>query len=140
MRLPTLILAALLLSPTAALARDATCLANVVYREARGESRKGQDAVAHVVLNRVEHPDFPDDICAVVRDPGQFAPRASGHALDERSYDRAKVVAQNAIRGVSGDPTGGATYFHAGADRPKWSWSLEGAGQIGKHRFYRPTR
>lgn len=141
MRLTTLILAAMLLSGTAAQARDAqTCLANVIYREARGESRAGQQAVAHVVLNRVKDPAFPDSICAVVRQPGQFAPRASGRPLDEQSYDRAKVVARNAIRGVSDDPTGGATYFHAGANRPKWSWSLVGAGQIGKHRFYRPSR
>lgn len=136
----TLTLAAVLFAG-AVEARDAqTCLANVIYREARGESRAGQQAVAHVVLNRVKDPAFPDTVCDVVRQPGQFAPRASGSALDEQSYDRAKVVARNAIQGVSGDPTGGATYFHAGADRPKWSWSLAGAGQIGKHRFYRRAR
>ena len=35
------------------------CLANAIYFEARGESFKGQAAVAQVVLNRVRNPAYP---------------------------------------------------------------------------------
>ena len=42
--------------------RDAYLLARVVYGEARGESYRGKVAVAAVVLNRVESPDFPNTI------------------------------------------------------------------------------
>lgn len=42
------------------------CLAKNIYHEARGESRKGQIAVAHVTLNRVHSSKFPNTICGVV--------------------------------------------------------------------------
>src|SRR4051812_24697826 len=44
-----------------------TCLADVIYFEARGRSEAAKHAVAHVVLNRVADPRFPKEICAVVR-------------------------------------------------------------------------
>lgn len=42
------------------------CLAEALYHEARGESVKGQFAVAEVILNRVDSARFPDSICGVV--------------------------------------------------------------------------
>ena len=44
-----------------------TCIALNVYYEARSEPLEGQYAVAHVVLNRVASPRFPDDACTVVQ-------------------------------------------------------------------------
>ena len=49
------------------------CLTVAIYYEARGEPIEGQAAVAQVILNRVQHPDFPDDACAVVFEPDQFS-------------------------------------------------------------------
>ena len=43
------------------------CLAENIYHEARGEADIGKQAVAHVVLNRVSRDDFPNTICAVIR-------------------------------------------------------------------------
>ena len=43
------------------------CLAEALYFEARGESVKGQFAVADVILNRVESPLFPKTVCGVVQ-------------------------------------------------------------------------
>ncbi len=45
---------------------DWHCLTEALYFEARGESVKGQIAVAEVILNRVASPKFPDSVCAVV--------------------------------------------------------------------------
>ena len=42
------------------------CLAKNVYHEARGESKAGKLAVAHVTLNRVHSDEFPDTVCGVV--------------------------------------------------------------------------
>ena len=53
-------------SLTAALDPETKCLALSVYWEGKSETRKGQLAVAHTVLNRVGHPSFPDTICGVV--------------------------------------------------------------------------
>ena len=113
------------------------CLANVIYREARGESLEGQRAVAHVVLNRVKDPAFPDTICEVVRQPGQFARKRPGKAVESTSYERAKVVAGNAIRGLSGDPTGGATYFTTRRVSNAWTRRMVVTELIGAHKFMR---
>lgn len=48
-------------------------LAKVIYLEARGESTKGQQAVAEVVLNRVASDQFPDTLEEVVYQEGQFS-------------------------------------------------------------------
>ena len=38
------------------------CLSEALYFEARGESIKGQVAVAEVILNRVDSPAYPDSV------------------------------------------------------------------------------
>ena len=45
---------------------QAMCLATNVYQEARGETLAGKSAVAHVTLNRVSHPKYPNNVCDVV--------------------------------------------------------------------------
>lgn len=45
---------------------EKTCLAQVIYQEARGESQSGKLAVAKIVLNRKNHKKFPKTICTVV--------------------------------------------------------------------------
>ena len=42
--------------------QDLQFLANAVYGESRGEPYEGQVAVAAVILNRLESPEFPDSI------------------------------------------------------------------------------
>ena len=46
--------------------KEAKCLADNVYFEAKGQPAIGQSAVAHVTLNRVGRDDYPDTICGVV--------------------------------------------------------------------------
>ncbi len=48
------------------------CLVRAVYHEARGEPVHGQQAVAKVILNRLKSPAFPNTLCAVVKQKGQF--------------------------------------------------------------------
>jgi len=139
MPLLALALSALLLTGTAHAGDPVSvqCLANVVYREARGESRAGQAAVAHVVLNRVKDPAFPDTVCAVAQQPGQFARRAPGSAVDQEIYDRAKTVAAKALKGLSSDPTNGATHFHSGKRKPGWARKMRLTEVIDGHRFFK---
>lgn len=51
---------------------DLELLALVAYAEAEGESDYGQRLVIDVILNRVDHPGFPNTIHEVVYDQGQF--------------------------------------------------------------------
>ena len=54
------------LPPSVFSAQEQRCLATGIYFEARGESVKGQAAVAQVILNRVRNPAYPNSICGVV--------------------------------------------------------------------------
>lgn len=47
-------------------------LARVVWAEARGESPEGQQAVAEIVLNRLNSDGFPDELRDVIYGEGQF--------------------------------------------------------------------
>ena len=46
--------------------KEQRCLATGIYFESRGESTKGQAAVAQVILNRVKNPSYPNTVCGVV--------------------------------------------------------------------------
>lgn len=51
---------------------EITLLAKLVWLEARGESDKGQQAVAEVVLNRLAADNFPDTLKGIIYAEGQF--------------------------------------------------------------------
>ncbi len=53
------------------------CLSEALYFEARGESLTGVVAVAEVILNRVDSPDYPNSVCGVVNQGGQGCTTAS---------------------------------------------------------------
>lgn len=52
---------------------DRTCLATMIYLEARSETQLGQAAVAEVAMRRRESGRWGDDVCKVVGAKGQFA-------------------------------------------------------------------
>ena len=78
--------------------QDINLLANAVYGEARGEPYEGQVAVAAVILNRVEHADFPDSIGGVIFQPGAFTAVADGQ-IWLTPNERAKEAVIDAING-----------------------------------------
>ncbi|WP_374472647.1 cell wall hydrolase [Phenylobacterium sp.] len=126
--------------------RELDCLTQAVYFEARGETPRGQAAVAQVVLNRVKHPAFPKTVCGVVfqgsnRRTGcqfSFACDGSMRSRKERSaWERARKVAARALSGrVLGD-VGSATHFHTTAVSPAWGPQMRRVAQVGMHVFYR---
>lgn len=112
------------------------CLALNVYYEARGEPTLGQIAVAHVTLNRARNPNFPSNVCEVVREPRQFSWTIHKQKPPRKEeLDSAKLIARNAILGKSADPTNGATHFHT--TNLKTRWGLRLTAWIGNHKFYK---
>ncbi len=122
------------------------CLAEALYFEARGESLKGQLAVAEVILNRVDSRRYPDSICGVIsqgesrRHGCQFSFRCDGkpETFDERAaYERVGKIARLMLDGRDRALTSGATHYHTTAVNPSWSRRLTRTAQIGRHLFYR---
>jgi N-acetylmuramoyl-L-alanine amidase len=108
-------------------------LARLISAEARGEPYRGQVAVGAVVLNRVEHPSFPNTMSGVVYQAGAFSCLDDGQ-FDEPVESGAYNAARDALNGV--DPTGGAIYyFNPATATNKWIWSRPLILVIGNHRF-----
>lgn len=114
---------------------DIQLIARCVNGEARGEPFEGQVAVAAVILNRVEHPSFPNTIAGVIYQPGAFTAVSDGQInvpIDPKST--VYKACRDAIAGW--DPTGGAIYyFNPNTATNKWIWSRKLLTVIGKHRF-----
>ena len=132
---------------SAAFERSAECLTQAIYYEARSQSEEGQRAVAQVVLNRVRHPAFPNTVCGVVYQgsirPGggcQFTFTCDGAmnaAIEPYAWDRARRIAEAALRGSVYRPVGLATNYHTTAIHPYWAPSLVPQAIVGAHIFYR---
>jgi N-acetylmuramoyl-L-alanine amidase len=114
---------------------DIYLLAKVIAAEARGEPYTGQVAVGAVVLNRVEHPSFPDSIAGVVYQTGAFSCVTDSNWNVEPD-STAKKAARDAINGW--DPTSGAIYYYNPAKTSNsWMLSRPVIVIIGSHRFCR---
>lgn len=126
------------------------CLSEALYFEARGESVKGQFAVAEVILNRVASSAYPNTVCSVVNQGTgrkyqcQFTYTCDGHAekvSEPAAFARVGKVAALMLDGAARPLTGGATHYHTRAVSPRWSRTFPRTAAIGSHYFYRmPTR
>ena len=135
------------LPPEAFSAKEQKCLAEAVYFESRGESIKGQAAVAQVVLNRVRNPAYPNTICGVVYQNTNWINHCQfSFACDGRKHRVTEMaqwtVAQQVARAVSAGQiwfpeVGSATHYHAVYVRPRWARTMIKVDKIGLHIFYR---
>lgn len=126
------------------------CLADALYFEARGESTKGQFAVAEVIMNRVDSASYPNTVCGVVNQGTgrkfacQFTFTCDGHkevVNEPKAYDRMGKIAKIMVEGGPRPLTKGATHYHTKAVRPNWARKFPRTATIGVHHFYRqPTR
>lgn len=141
-------------APAANLSDPVDVLARTLWGEARGEGEARMEAVAAVVLNRVETSArlggrhwWGRDVVSVCRCKLQFScwnpgdpDRAELLAVNERdpSFRLAKSVAERAIAGRIDDPTCGATTYKVASLPWPYSWGRPRLPlvTIGKHAFY----
>lgn len=127
--------------------KEQQCLAEGIYFEARGESVKGQAAVAQVILNRVRNPHYPNTICGVVYQNEDWRNRCQFSFACDRIPDRitspshwrtAKDIAMAVTAGkIWFKEVGSATHYHATYVKPDWGPTMKRVDTIGKHIFYR---
>jgi N-acetylmuramoyl-L-alanine amidase len=112
-------------------------IAKVVHAESQGEPFEGKIGVAAVILNRLEHPDFPKSIEDVVYQRNAFTCVRNLHVSavpDSQAYD----AVNEALEGK--DPTGSAVFFYNPRTASnEWIKETEkqGAITIGNHIFFR---
>lgn len=124
------------------------CLAEALYFEARGETLQGQFAVAEVILNRRDSGKFPSSVCNVIGQGSksgkkyacQFSYKCDGRAevfSEGKAYIQVGKVARIMLDGKRRNLTKGATFYHTGAVRPRWSRKFQRTAKVGSHYFYR---
>jgi hypothetical protein len=124
---------------------DQDAIIRAVAGEASGEPPEGQQAVAHVILNRASQSgESPTD---VVSDKHQFeswsTPRVQQMDPNSKTYQQVYNNIAPVLSGQAPDPTGGADHFlnpqlQAADGRQQPAWAKPGQGQpIGNHVFYR---
>lgn len=114
--------------------QNVRCLAEAVYREARGETYRGQLAVAQTVINRTRVAIFPASICKVVFQRGQFS-WTKGWKSDWRADYQSYQVARVALMGTHSMKDFKALWFHNISVKPDWNHKKKIA-TIGNHIFY----
>jgi len=127
--------------------REVRCLAKAIYHEARGESQKGQFAVAQTIMNRVRAEFFPDTICGVIyenshrKNKCQFSFACDGVSDKPKDLKLWNVALDNAREVANGkvwlDDIGYASHYHATYVRPNWRKYMNRIKRIGIHIFYR---
>lgn len=113
--------------------KEVNCLALAIYHEARGEILAGQYAIAKTVINRAKDPRFPNTICKVVYQPGQFTDVRKTKIRDMASWQRALDVAYNVLN-MQGNYSFKGLYFHTKYINP--GWNKKPIARIGNHVFY----
>jgi len=134
-------------SISAELLAEHRCLAEVLYYEARGEGRQGQQAIAEVVFHRMNTGNYGHSICAVVYEgaghPGcQFTFTCNGdltRSKEQSAWRESEALAAEILTGEAPlhNATAGATNFHAVSVSPDWADTMKQTTQIGNHLFYR---
>jgi spore germination cell wall hydrolase CwlJ-like protein len=123
---------------------ECVVLAEAIYYESRGEPIEGQIAVAHVIMNRVNSPYWPDNILEVVYNNCHFSYTCDGSLergiSDFHSFEEAKILASDVISGSLDDPSNGADHYFNPAKAkfvPNWSHTYSRVATIGNHVFHK---
>ena len=115
--------------------REFNCLVKNIYHEARGESTKGQEAVALVTVNRANSDLYPSGICATVYQKHQFSwTNKKLKITDWVSWKRAEEVAYRVLSDNHSLGDFKALSFHATYVNP--GWNKKRIAKIGNHVFY----
>ena len=121
-----------------------------LYQEARGEPLQGQQAVAHVLVNRMRSGRWGATLASVCLTRAQFSAWGNPHdpnfypscalADDDQLLIQFAALIQAALDGET-DPTGGATsYYAASIPAPYWVSGATPCGQFGHQLVFKNVR
>ncbi|MDQ0976654.1 N-acetylmuramoyl-L-alanine amidase [Neobacillus niacini] len=108
-------------------------LARLVRAEAESEPYAGKVAVAYVVLNRVDHSQFPDTIKGVIYQSGQFTPVSNGEINQKADADSIRAVNE----AVTADRSNSESlfFYNPTTATSRWLDSKQTTVTIGNHVF-----
>lgn len=138
-------------SPPQITKTEEACLTQAIYYEAGNQPRQGKEAVALVILNRVNQPHYAKSICGVVHQSTRIRDRlicqfsyyceVPSKKINAEWWKESTMIARRSLTNSFEYGTikkiGTAKYFHASYVMPHWAKQKEFTAQIGDHLFYR---
>lgn len=115
--------------------KELHCLALNAYHEARGEGFYGMQLVSKVVLNRVNHKQWPNNICDVIYQPYQFSwtqEEVPSVSKNSTTWKQALFAARTAYQLTNIK----STYYHTIYVNPKWNRKLVQEKVYKDHIFF----
>lgn len=129
---------------------EALCLSEAIFLEAGNQPRKGKQAVASVIMNRVDADGYGNNVCQVVRKRGQFSYQRvkyrvrvdMKHPATRKQMGDSVDIALLALRRKLPDNTQGSLYFVNPdiATNTNWLKGLHRVKRIGDHVFYKKSQ
>jgi spore germination cell wall hydrolase CwlJ-like protein len=133
--------------------KDVYCLALNIYFEARNQKGlPAKAAVGYVVINRMNHGDYPSSVCDVVtqyrvidgKKRCQFSWYCDGkdnvpnltNVVEKKAWMESKEIAMGILLDKIDNPIGNAIMYHATYVSPSWASSYRQIKSIGSHIFY----
>jgi len=119
--------------------QELDCMAQTIYFEARNQSAEGQQAVGEVVLSRVLSEKYPNTICGVIKQKGQFSwykgkiPKMKNKKAKQKAYTKALQILTFQYKPL----VPGAEFYHHIKISPKWSKAFVRVKRIEDHVFYK---
>lgn len=132
------------------------CMAQNIYFEAGNQPLAGKVAVAQVVLNRLDHSNYPGTMCNVIyqaqwqenwlgnmhpiRNKCQFSWFCDGKSDEPEispTWYESLEIARDVVQDKYPDITEGATHYHADSVNPYWADDLNQTVIINNHIFYK---
>lgn len=119
-----------------------TCvkLSEAVVWESRSEPLEGRRLVAQVIMNRVNHKNWPNTVEEVIHQRKQFSYLQDKHLQrtpTRRDWTEARATAYNVLHGLIPDESQGATHYTEKSVQRSWMKNLEYVTTINNHKFYR---
>ncbi len=119
-------------------------LACAIYFEARSDGPKGMLYVAHVILNRRGHSEYPDKVSKVVYQKHQFSyiSKRGMKIYDQKSWKEATDIAKKLLSTSEEkrrlqDPTKGAIYFTKRNTKRSWMKNKIKTVEYKSHKFFK---
>ena len=125
--------------------KELLCLAKNIYFEAGGEPVAGKQAVAQVVLNRMDHPAFPRTACGVIHQKTKYVcqfswvcePKKKVNVNSAAWGDSVWIAKKALTKRVAYDKFHNVIYFHEKHLPFNWNNKYQKVKVIGNHVFYR---
>ncbi|KAA9023626.1 cell wall hydrolase [Niallia endozanthoxylica] len=118
-------------------AADKDLMARLVSAEAKGEPYAGKVAVATVILNRLDHPEFPNTVKEVIYqiDHGYYAftPVQNGTINQPADVESKRAVSE--ALAYRGQGNGSLYFYNPNTASSSWIYSRPVTVTIGNHRF-----